>query len=143
MTNDGLLDGFTMRLDHEPTPIVLVRMRNRLIGPLKVMRADVGGVRDQNPEIGFPKSMAEMHAIPVSAVSGQTGHLVTRLRVWPSDQMMGPEEGREIQIEAITGLLPERVRADLTPISLYIVPTRSSSSSSDRSPCGANGAKRK
>ena len=119
MTNDGLLDGFTMRLDHEPTPIVLVRMRNRLIGPLKVMRADVGGVRDQNPEIGFPKSMAEMHAIPVSAVSGQTGHLVTRLRVWPSDQMMGPEEGREIQIEAITGLLPERVRADLTPISLY------------------------
>lgn len=118
-TADGLLDGFTMVLDHEPTGFVLVRMVGCLVGPLRAVRTGPAGQRDRRPEIAFEKSpSAKIYMFPEASLN-RKGHFSTRCKVWPSDQMLNADEGVEVVIEAITGSLLDALGAEHEPISLF------------------------
>lgn len=117
---DELLDGFTVRLDHEPTAFVLVRMGGRLVGPLKVNLGGHSRERERTPEISFLKTPnAQIHSFPEEALVGKPGHFTSTFKIWPTNKMLDSGEGIDVRIEAIGGGALEQARADHDPIEMY------------------------
>ncbi|MDD2867787.1 hypothetical protein [Neomegalonema sp.] len=115
-----LLDGFSMICDHEPTRFVLVRLGSSLYGPLKIILSGPENDRELQPEIGFSKPAAphRVHRFDMPSSGERPGHIRAQVHVWPSDRMLGENQGHLVHYEAMTGALFEELRNEAEEVDL-------------------------
>lgn len=106
-----LLDDFRMRCNHEPTRFVLVRLGGSLYGPLKVELSGPENEREMQPEIALSKPAApnKVYRISTSLSPQRRGYISHSTYVWPSDRMLGENDGYRVRYEAVTGALLEEL----------------------------------
>ncbi len=109
---NDLLDGFSMRCNHEPTRFVLVRLGNNLYGPLKIELGGPENQRDLQPEIRFSKPAAphKVYRIDGPLSPQRHGCLAHSVYVSPTDRLLGDQEGHRVDYEAVTGAQFEELR---------------------------------